>query len=275
MGWLYINVTGLLGRFRGGIGVFPADRVKPLHCIIISVNMAEDDSSKGAPAQAAAQHPAIIPAAPVYSPGSVTIYSVPSAPYGYAVAPAPAAAGIAPGPEGADAGKGKKKLPEWALAVIIVVVVVSIVSATMVYAIAKLPHQDNTTTDRRHLEAAIASGGHYKTAVAYSYEDYAELTIGLFSSGGKKVDVFIMESDQYDDAYGHYTNETVFSAAKMWKNTASLNVTAYKDYSPARTLYLVVDNTDLPLLGDDAVPSGTATVTIDIVSVTVSALMMD
>ncbi len=130
----------------------------------------------------------------------------------------------------------------------------------------------------------IAEGGHYRHSIGeYYYSDEVKATLDLSSNGGQTFDVYIMNKDQYDNAYGSpNTTGMAFSSLFGWENINRLNDTSdlteeyqraddvwgYDEYGG---LYLVIDNRDNILTFDDSSPQGTITVNLHIKVKTVSS----
>jgi len=83
---------------------------------------------------------------------------------------------------------------------------------------------------------------------------------------GGPVDVYIMQSDQYEGAY-EASNASVISFSALFKkeNITQLNETYCLNKSIGwREIYVVIDNRDTPLTLNDATPTGSVLVKTEI-----------
>ncbi|GEM_PF-6658418 len=87
----------------------------------------------------------------------------------------------------------------------------------------------------------------------YAMEIYGDrIRIDLSVEDNKTVDLLIMTRSDYYSYLGNTTS--TFSAEKKYLNITDLHKEIPLPYSAAVDLYLVIDNTDIPLLPDDAPP---------------------
>ncbi|MBU4189993.1 MAG: hypothetical protein KJ886_03230 [Candidatus Thermoplasmatota archaeon] len=114
-------------------------------------------------------------------------------------------------------------------------------------------------------DVAISEGGHFKYACEYlSKGDKIQISITVTEGG--PVDVYIMQSDQYEGAYED-TNSSVISFSALFKkeNITQLNETYCLNKSIGwREIYVVIDNRDTPLTLNDATPTGSVLVKTEI-----------
>lgn len=114
-------------------------------------------------------------------------------------------------------------------------------------------------------DVAISEGGHFKYTCGYlTNGDEIQISITVKEEG--PVDVYIMQSDQYEGAYG-VSNTSVISFSALFKkeNIIQLNETYCLNKSIGwGEIYVVIDNRDTPLTLNDATPTGSVLVKTEI-----------
>jgi len=115
----------------------------------------------------------------------------------------------------------------------------------------------DTVTDYDQ-NVTIAEGGHFRYPLpSFMWQDTTAV-LNITSSGGKRFDVYIMDSNQYDNAYTNLTTHA-FSATERFENRTAV-VERVELPRDGNTYYLVIDNTANELTPDGAVPSGPITI---------------
>jgi hypothetical protein len=104
----------------------------------------------------------------------------------------------------------------------------------------------------------IAEGGHFRYALPSSSWQRTVAFLNITSMGGRRFDVYVMDRDQYDNAYTNLTTRS-FSATERFENRTAVLEQVELPHD-GRTYYLVVDNSANELTPDGAVPSGPITI---------------
>jgi hypothetical protein len=168
--------------------------------------------------------------------------------------------------------KKYKGIPVWTWALIIVIIVMVVISITVVYAIVNL-FDSSDREENYSFEVILAEGGHYKYTIDRYWNDETEISLDISSAGGEKFDVYIMDTDQYDNTYGIYNHENenvtmaAFAAIYIKEDISELSDDTIIQ-GGWDGLYLIIDNMDAELTKNDAVPEGTITVSVELTVVT-------
>ena len=183
--------------------------------------------------------------------------------HGYPMAP------TVHGPRAQEGGGDKKAgssslTPVLLAAIAIVVVIVAGGILLAVWFFGQLESSAEDETYEFETEVIVAEDGHFRHTLMEDWGDTATVNISVQSLSGDNCDIYIMDEDQYESAYGNATTGS-FSAIYKWENLTSMEeVIVFQSTRPF--LYLVVDNTDNPLTPSDAVPDGTITVALRVVT---------
>jgi hypothetical protein len=114
-------------------------------------------------------------------------------------------------------------------------------------------------------EVIIADGGHFRYSIGFYLED--EITFNISSRNGNNFDIYIMDEDQYENAY-ETPNSRIISFSTHYSDENINNVTQTLDFSDENSrfseYFLVIDNRDTRITPDDATPRGTITVDVHI-----------
>ncbi|MCK5548193.1 MAG: hypothetical protein KAI64_04215, partial [Thermoplasmata archaeon] len=110
-------------------------------------------------------------------------------------------------------------------------------------------------------------GGHFKYDLGQDFYSVSEVTLNISSTGGGRFDVYIMDWNEYDNAYGG-PNASIMSFTAHYVKE---NITQIDDFVelPGDGVYyymywLVIDNRNTPLTPDDATPTGVLTVDLTV-----------
>ena len=177
----------------------------------------------------------------------------PYPPYGYPPPPQTA-------PRQPD-NRGPLGLINWTAGKVIAIVLVLLILFGGYILLMVLISSNTTTPDvvtDYDQNVTIAEGGHFRyTILTNSWQDTAAV-LNISSSGGERFDVYLMDQDQYDNAYTNLTTRA-FSATERFENRTAVvgRVDLPQD---GRTYYLVIDNAFNALTPDGAVPSGPITI---------------
>ena len=108
----------------------------------------------------------------------------------------------------------------------------------------------------------LSTGAHFKVSNGWSG---SKIWIFMNVTSGSNIDVYLMNTPQYDGTYGNYT-AAIFSATSVWENVDTLSQTYEFQNTYITDLFVVFDNTDNPLRSTDAVPTGTVEIEAHIIS---------
>ena len=177
----------------------------------------------------------------------------PYPPYGYPPPPQPA-------PQQHD-NRGPLGLINWNAGKVIAVVLVLLILFGGYVLLMVLLSTNSTSpavvTDYDQ-NVTIAEGGHFRYALPSSSWQDTVAFLNITSTGGKRFDMYIMDSNQYDNAYTNLTTRA-FSATERFENRTAV-VEQVELPQDGRTFFLVVDNAANELTPDGAVPSGPITI---------------
>jgi hypothetical protein len=116
-----------------------------------------------------------------------------------------------------------------------------------------------------HEEVIIAHGGHFKYTLGYSLDD--KISFNISSQDGSNFDVYIMDEDQYENAYGSGSSRIISFSSQYSSenvNAVSENLDFSDEDSRYMEYYLIIDNRDTGITPDDASPMGTITIDVHI-----------
>ncbi len=111
-------------------------------------------------------------------------------------------------------------------------------------------------------EVIVGEGGHFRLDLMSDMWATYEVVLNVSSSDARAFDVYVMDLNQYNAAYGNQSTGA-FSAAERFENVTVL-ATSFELPRNDRSYVLVVDNRDLDLTPGDAVPRGTITVQLTV-----------
>jgi hypothetical protein len=146
--------------------------------------------------------------------------------------------------------------------IIVVLVVIGILGLAFMYSLVSDLGDPWEDTRRFQDDVYIKEDGHFRVLLSDSWEDelVVNLTIGLLN--GSRYDVYIMNSFQYENAYGN-TSTGAFSSLFEWQNVTSVTDSITLEM-PQDVVYLVVDNEDMPHVPGSAAPEDTIHVELDL-----------
>ena len=173
----------------------------------------------------------------------------PYPPYGYPPYPQ-----LAPRPPD---NRGPLGLINWSAGKVVAVVLVLLILfggyILLMVLLSTSPSSADVVTDYDQ-NVTIAEGGHFRYPLPSSAWQTTHVFLNITSSGGKRFDVYIMDSNQYDNAYTNLTTRA-FSATERFENRTAV-VEQVELPQDGRTYFLVVDNAANELTPDGAVPNG-------------------
>jgi len=153
--------------------------------------------------------------------------------------------------------------PAWVWAIIVVVIIIVVMFVLAIFSFISLfgPTED---TETRDFDVIVADGGHYRYTLGYFYNEDVELDLDIDLVNGSNFDVYIMDKDQYESAYGKESELFLaFAAIHSHENVGSLSEKISVPSGDGE-LYLVIDNSDNPLSEYDADPQGPVFVHVEI-----------
>lgn len=157
---------------------------------------------------------------------------------------------------------GMKKDTFYAV-VFVFIVIICITVLPMIFSIFMFGMFDSwgAETVTKTYDLVINEDNHFRHTLPI-WDIEGPVNISVECSNGEKVDVFLMDEDSYSATYNSTTAGGVVSAMRSWKNVSSLNESIEIDGNMMYDdiTYIVIDNTDLTLLSDDAIPEGTVDV---------------
>jgi hypothetical protein len=119
-------------------------------------------------------------------------------------------------------------------------------------------------TQKYNYDVIISDGGHFKYSLDWIYFDETEIALDITEKNNKHFDIYIMDTDQYENSYGNQNMSFMaFSSLYSKENITGMNETiklqAWHD-----EYHLIIDNMDTPLIIDDAIPNGTINLKVKI-----------
>ncbi len=149
-----------------------------------------------------------------------------------------------------------------AIVLVVVLVVVGIAVALFLSFIGTIQDETWEDTEDFQSDVHIAEGGHFRYVLTEFWQDELEVNMTISSLEGGRFDVYIMDGDQYENAYGN-ASTGAFSAVARWQNVTNvLDLLAYEDVEGP--LYLVVDNARMDHVPGSAHPSGPIHVDVEL-----------
>lgn len=154
------------------------------------------------------------------------------------------------------------------IVVIVVVIVAMLVLGAIFFLFSFLGGIDGEPWEERvvyETEAHIEDGGHFRYTIAQSWEEEVEVNISVTLLNGTRFDVYIMDEDQYRNAYGNESTGS-FASTFSWQNVSVVSdMVVLRD--TRSTFYLIVDNVDMPQVPGSTTPEGPISVDIQLVLV--------
>lgn len=177
----------------------------------------------------------------------------PYPPYGYPQYPQPA-------PRPPD-NRGPLGLVNWTAGKVVAVVLVLLILfggyVLLMVLLGNTSTSPDVVTDYDQ-NVTIAEGGHFRYPLPSSGWQTTQVFLNISSSGGKRFDVYVMDSNQYENAYTNLTTRA-FSAIERFENRTAV-VEQVELPHDGGTYFLVVDNMANELTPDGAVPGGPITI---------------
>jgi hypothetical protein len=113
-----------------------------------------------------------------------------------------------------------------------------------------------------HSDVYIEEGGHFRYMLSESWEERVEVNITISTLEGGSFDLYIMDADQYENAYGNSSSGS-FSSIHSFQNVSAQHVSLELD-DPRTIYYLVIDNSHMPHVPGSTSPVGHISVDADI-----------
>jgi len=148
------------------------------------------------------------------------------------------------------------------IVLVVVLVVVAIAVFLFLSFISTIGDESWEDTEDFESDVQIAEGGHFRFVLTEFWQDELEVNLTVSLLAGGRFDVYIMDGDQYENAYGN-ASTGAFSALARWQNVTNvLDLVTYQDVEGP--LYLVVDNVGMDHVPGSARPSGPVHVDVEL-----------
>ncbi len=155
-----------------------------------------------------------------------------------------------------------KKIIYIVVAVIVILLVVGFVVILSFFG----SYEPVENTQEYKFDVIVAKDGHYKYTIEEYWYDDIEIELNITSSSGDRFDIYIMSKDQYDNSYGPQNRSiNAFSTLFSWENVTEVFDTVELHEGDFRVIYLVIDNTENTLTPNDANPTGTIEVEVEVI----------
>jgi hypothetical protein len=134
---------------------------------------------------------------------------------------------------------------------IVGVVVVAIIFFSLIGGIGPDPWEETSDFDS---DVHIEEDGHFRFLLTENWGDELRINVSILLLNGSQFDVYIMDTNQYENAYGNQSTGA-FSSTFKWENVRGINESMTID-SLTSDLYLIIDNIDMPHVPGSATPVG-------------------
>ncbi len=161
-------------------------------------------------------------------------------------------------PEGSKKGKPTSLI---IVAVVLVMIGIAVVLGFVFFM--SMIGSDSWDEERDfHSDVYIEEGGHFRYVLSESWEERVEVNITISTLEGGSFDLYIMDADQYENAYGNSSTGS-FSAIHSFQNVSAQHISL--ELEDTRTIYyLVIDNSHMPHVPGSTSPVGPISVDADI-----------
>lgn len=159
----------------------------------------------------------------------------------------------------------KKGTPTAVIVVIIIVIMVLLAIgffAFMVFMVGDIAGGGWEDTRTFSTDVLIEDGGHFRYLLSANWEDELIVNLSLRQLNGSRYDVYIMDDNQYENAYGN-SSTGAFSTLLKWQNVSTFADSASLE-DPGGPIWLVIDNEHMPHVPGNAVPQGPIHVEVDL-----------
>lgn len=151
----------------------------------------------------------------------------------------------------------------WVIGILILLVFSCIIAGIL---IGPQEHIKNYST-----EVIISEGGHFQYSLGYVWDEI-EISFNVSSQDEKRFDIYIMDEDQYENAYNIIAYDIIntsimaFSSLYSYENITRIadSILLREDYGGSKEFYFVIDNRDTLITPDDAIPDGIIIINVDI-----------
>jgi hypothetical protein len=156
-----------------------------------------------------------------------------------------------------EARSGKKG-PSTALVVILIIVIFVVLGILgMVFLFSLVANLDGEPWENSRefeTEVHIEDGGHFRYLLSDAWEDELEVNMTLGLLNGSRFDVYIMDRQQYMNAYGNESTGA-FSALFSWQNVSAVRDLVTMERRDVE-YYIIIDNMDMAHVPGSATPEG-------------------
>ncbi len=147
--------------------------------------------------------------------------------------------------------------------IVVVMIIIGIIAIAIMFTlIADIGGDGWEDTRRFSTDVIIDEGGHFRFLLSDNWESELVVNMSLVRLNGSRYDVYIMDLNQYENAYGNQSTGA-FSALAKWQNVTTFADSVSLD-DPQDAIYLVIDNVDMPHVPGNAVPVGPVHVEIEL-----------
>lgn len=164
--------------------------------------------------------------------------------------------------EGQQGGSKEGKSPSLTMVAVILVIIGIGAAFAFIYFISTIGSEPWEEDRDFHSDVYIEEGGHFRFLVTESWEERVEANITVSTLEGGYFDLYIMDADQYDNAYGNSSTGS-FSAIHSFQNVSAQHV-SFELVNTRTIYYLVIDNSDMPHVPGSTSPAGHISVDADI-----------
>jgi hypothetical protein len=164
-------------------------------------------------------------------------------------------------------GPGGISQSAWIVIVILVILVGLAIMAFAFFGTIIEDIQPEEDVETIHNDVILGDGAHFRQTLTEGVWDDVEVALNITSNGSGAFDVYIMDLDQYENAYGPNVTAIAFSALHSWENVSRVN-TRVELPRGSRFYYVVIDNRDTALTPNDATPTGIITVDMTVQVIT-------
>jgi len=123
---------------------------------------------------------------------------------------------------------------------------------------------DSVMVENFSQEVIIAEGGYFRFIPDDYYYEEIEITLSISERDNKNFDVYLLDEDQFFNAYYNNVTNVSFSAGYSFENTSVVEQFIPWTDEFYDDLIIVIDNRELDITPNDASPDGKIIVDVDI-----------
>jgi hypothetical protein len=173
---------------------------------------------------------------------------------------------VPPYGQGPEPPAKKGMSPVMIIVIIIVVIVALLVIAAILFFsfISDIGGEPWEETNTFETEVYVQDGGHYRYALVVGWEDELTVNLSLTQLEGGPYDVYIMDWNQYENAYGNWSTGG-FSSIASWQDVTTFSESVTLELPGGRDYYVVIDNAEMDHVPGDTAPDGDIHVDLELV----------